>query len=101
GPLAARLGLPAPPPEAIEVLDGYVGEGYGIPTAASREAAELFARLEGLPLDPTYGAKAAAGLIDLCRRGASGRDDAVLFWHTGGVTWTVPWKLTSSMACAS
>ncbi|MBI4011946.1 MAG: pyridoxal-phosphate dependent enzyme, partial [Candidatus Rokubacteria bacterium] len=40
GPLAARLGLPAPPPEAIEVLDGYVGEGYGIPTAASREAAE-------------------------------------------------------------
>ena len=87
GPLAERLGLPAPPASAIEVLDAHVGEGYGIETAASREAARLFARLEGIPLDPTYGAKAAAGLVDLCRRGAFGPRDAVVFWHTGGATW--------------
>jgi len=88
GPLAKRLGVPPPPAEAIDVRDDYVGAGYGIPTPASEEAARLFARLEGVPLDPTYGAKAAAGLVDLCRRGALGRDDAVVFWHTGGATWS-------------
>jgi L-cysteate sulfo-lyase len=87
GPLAAWLGLPAPPAETIEVLDAYVGEGYGIPTAASEEAARLFARLEGIPLDPTYSAKAAAGLVDLVRHGAFTADDVVCFWHTGGMTW--------------
>jgi D-cysteine desulfhydrase family pyridoxal phosphate-dependent enzyme len=90
GPLADRLGAPAPPAEAIEVLDDYVGPGYGIPTPASAEATRLFARLEGIPLDPTYGAKAAAGLVDLCRRGAFRRGETVLFWHTGGMTWQPP-----------
>lgn len=82
-PLAAGLGVPPPPFAAIEVLDAYVGEGYGIPTPASEEARRLFARLEGIPLDPTYGAKAAAGLVDLIRRGTFGGSDAVCFWHTG------------------
>jgi D-cysteine desulfhydrase family pyridoxal phosphate-dependent enzyme len=90
GPLAARLSVPAPPAGAIEVLDDQVGAGYGIPTDASVEATRLFARLEGIPLDPTYGAKAAAGLVDLCRRGAFRRDETVLFWHTGGMTWQPP-----------
>jgi 1-aminocyclopropane-1-carboxylate deaminase/D-cysteine desulfhydrase-like pyridoxal-dependent ACC family enzyme len=89
GPLAERLDLPPPPAAAVEVLDEYVGEGYGIPTAASTEATALFARLEGIPLDPTYSAKAAAGLIDLVRRGAFARDESVCFWHTGGMVWTV------------
>ncbi len=87
GPLAERVGVPAPPTDAIEVLDDYVGPGYGVPTPASEEATRLFARLEGIPLDPTYGAKAAAGLIDLCRRGVFGPGDTVCFWHTGGATW--------------
>jgi D-cysteine desulfhydrase family pyridoxal phosphate-dependent enzyme len=88
GPLAGRLGLASPPAGAIEVLDEFVGEGYGIPTPASAEATRLFARLEGIPLDPTYSAKAAAGLIDLVRRGAFARDEPVCFWHTGGMVWT-------------
>lgn len=87
GPLAELVGVPALSREAIEVLDDYVGPGYGVPTPASEEAARLFARLEGIPLDPTYGAKAAAGLIDLVRRGAFRADDVVCFWHTGGMTW--------------
>ncbi|MBI2460270.1 MAG: hypothetical protein HYV61_01865, partial [Candidatus Rokubacteria bacterium] len=57
---------------------------------ASEEAARLFARLEGIPLDATYGAKAAAGLIDLIRRGAFRADEAVCFWPTGGATWRHP-----------
>ncbi|MGH7266515.1 MAG: D-cysteine desulfhydrase family protein [Candidatus Rokuibacteriota bacterium] len=90
GPLADRLDRVMPPVDAIEVLDDQVGAGYGVPTPASEEAARLFARLEGIPLDPTYGAKAAAGLLDLVRRGTFRPDDTVVFWHTGGATWSVP-----------
>ena len=45
---------------AVNVDDGQVGGGYGVATAASREAIELVARTEGLFLDPTYTAKAMA-----------------------------------------
>lgn len=79
-----QSGLPAPRKDKIEVLDDYVGEGYGVPTAASEEATRLFARLEGIVLDSTYTAKAAAGMIDLIRRGRFKRDETVCFWHTGG-----------------
>src|SRR5436190_11949435 len=48
---------------AIEVDDRFVGDGYGIPTSESREAMQLAARSEAIFLDPTYTAKAMAGLI--------------------------------------
>jgi D-cysteine desulfhydrase family pyridoxal phosphate-dependent enzyme len=82
--LAEQSGLPAPRKDQIEVLDDYVGDGYGVVTAGSEEATRLFARLEGIVLDSTYTAKAAAGLIDLIRRGRFKRDETVCFWHTGG-----------------
>jgi D-cysteine desulfhydrase family pyridoxal phosphate-dependent enzyme len=69
----------------IEVDDRFVGEGYGIPTAASRDAQSLAARTEGLFLDPTYTAKAMAGLIAHCREGSLSSAKTVLFWHTGGL----------------
>jgi D-cysteine desulfhydrase family pyridoxal phosphate-dependent enzyme len=69
---------------AIEVDDSYVGEGYGIPTEASTAAIEVCARTEALFLDPTYTAKAMAGLIAYVRGGRFKRDQTVLFWHTGG-----------------
>src|SRR5690606_10915322 len=71
-------------PEDVEVLDGYVGEGYSLPTEGMVEAVRLFARLEGVLLDPVYAGKAAAGLIDLVRQGAFDPDAAVVFVHTGG-----------------
>jgi D-cysteine desulfhydrase len=70
--------------EAVSVLDDYVGPGYSLPTDAMVEAVKLFASLEGILLDPVYTGKAAAGLIDLVRRGRFERDDNVLFLHTGG-----------------
>jgi 1-aminocyclopropane-1-carboxylate deaminase/D-cysteine desulfhydrase-like pyridoxal-dependent ACC family enzyme len=69
---------------AIEVDEGFVGDGYGIPTPASREAIELAARYEGIFLDPTYTAKAMAGLIAYARLGAFEPGRRILFWHTGG-----------------
>ena len=68
----------------VDVDDTFVGGGYGVPTDASREALELSARSEGLFLDPTYTAKAMAGLIARVRSGAFTDDQTVLFWHTGG-----------------
>jgi D-cysteine desulfhydrase family pyridoxal phosphate-dependent enzyme len=69
---------------AIEVDDRFVGEGYGIPTDASREAIELAARTEAIFLDPTYTAKAMAGLIAYVRQQKFKENQAILFWHTGG-----------------
>jgi len=69
---------------AIEVDDGFVGGGYGIPSDESREALQLAARTEALFLDPTYTAKAMAGLIAYVRQQKFTADQSVLFWHTGG-----------------
>lgn len=69
-----------------EVLanDNYCRAGYGVFGKGEREAIRLFARKEGLLLDPVYTGRAAAGLIDLIRSGFFKKDDTVLFWHTGG-----------------
>ncbi len=64
--------------------DSYCGAGYGVLTDAEREAVHLFARCEGLLLDPVYTGRAAAGMIDLIRKGFFKKDETVLFWHTGG-----------------
>ena len=68
----------------VEIDDGFTGEGYGIPTVQSRAAMELMARNEAIFLDPTYTAKAMAGLMAYVRRGSFNPTDTVLFWHTGG-----------------
>ncbi len=68
----------------VVVVDDYVGAGYSLPTDEMIEAVKLFASLEGILLDPVYTGKAAAGLIDMVRRGRFGRNDNVLFLHTGG-----------------
>jgi 1-aminocyclopropane-1-carboxylate deaminase/D-cysteine desulfhydrase-like pyridoxal-dependent ACC family enzyme len=69
---------------ALEVDDRFVGRGYGLPTDESREALNLAARTEALFLDPTYTAKAMAGLIARVRSREFTELQTVLFWHTGG-----------------
>ena len=62
----------------------YCRAGYGVLTDAEREAVKIFAKHEGLLLDPVYTGRAAAGMIDLIRKGFFKKDETVLFWHTGG-----------------
>ena len=69
---------------AVDAEDGYVGEGYGIPTEGALEAITLLARLEGVLLDPVYSGKGMAGLIDLVRQGILRKGEKILFLHTGG-----------------
>ena len=61
-----------------------MGEGYGIPTAASREAQTLLARSEAIVVDHTYTAKGLAGLVALVREESLPPGSSILFWHTGG-----------------
>jgi 1-aminocyclopropane-1-carboxylate deaminase/D-cysteine desulfhydrase-like pyridoxal-dependent ACC family enzyme len=68
----------------VEIDDRFVGDGYGVPTPQSRQAIELLARTEALFLDPTYTAKAMAGLLAALRAGELKDAETVLFWHTGG-----------------
>ncbi len=71
-------------PDEVEVFDDYLGAGYGVMGEPEHQAICLFARSEGILLDPVYTGRAAAGLIDLIRRGIIGPKERVLFWHTGG-----------------
>ena len=82
---AALLGRPLPfAPEDILANVDYLGGGYGVMGPAEVEAGKMFARLEGLLVDPVYTGRAAAGMIDLIRKGFFTSDERVLFWHTGG-----------------
>jgi D-cysteine desulfhydrase family pyridoxal phosphate-dependent enzyme len=68
----------------ILVNADYLGGGYGVLGGPEKEAVQWFARSEGILLDPVYTGRAAAGMIDLIRKGFFSPTDTVLFWHTGG-----------------
>jgi len=71
-------------PADVLVNADYCNAGYGVVTEREREAIELFARHEGLLVDPVYTGRAAAGMIDLIRKGFFKKAETVLFLHTGG-----------------
>lgn len=68
----------------IIVDDNYIGAGYGAYTKQAGEAIELFAKLEGILLDPVYSGKAAVALIDYIKKKYFKRNQNILFIHTGG-----------------
>jgi D-cysteine desulfhydrase family pyridoxal phosphate-dependent enzyme len=72
------------PQDGIQVNDDYSMSGYGVLTENEKEAVRLFARTEGLLLDPVYTGRAAGGMIDLARKRFFKTGESILFWHTGG-----------------
>jgi D-cysteine desulfhydrase len=72
------------PASEVEVVDSYVGAGYSLPTREMTKAIQLFARMEGVLLDPVYTGKTAAGLIGLTQAGRFAPEENVLLVHTGG-----------------
>jgi D-cysteine desulfhydrase family pyridoxal phosphate-dependent enzyme len=71
-------------PDEVFANANYCSAGYGVLTEQEREAIRLFTTCEGLLLDPVYTGRAAAGMIDLIRKGFFKKDETVLFLHTGG-----------------
>lgn len=68
----------------INVIDQYIGPGYGKATAEIFECIELVARTEGLVLDPVYTGKAFFAMLAEIEAGRlSGKN--ILFVHTGGI----------------
>jgi D-cysteine desulfhydrase len=64
----------------LRVLGGYLGKRYAVPTEASSAARDVGASL-GVPLDPTYTAKAFAAFLDAAASPAY-RDKRLLFLAT-------------------
>ena len=71
-------------PDDILVNANFLGKGYGIMGDVEMNAIKLFARHEGILLDPVYTGRAAGGMLDLIEKGFFSAHDNVLFWHTGG-----------------
>jgi L-cysteate sulfo-lyase len=68
----------------VDVSGDQLGAGYGIPTQAMVKAVRLMASQEGPLLDPVYGGKAFAGLLEDISTGRYKAGDKVLFIMTGG-----------------
>jgi len=83
--LCKRLGQPRAFTQVPMIEETYVGQAYAVPSEQCVAAIKRLARLEGILLDPVYTAKAFAGLLDLVERKQLGRDEPVIFLHTGGL----------------
>jgi D-cysteine desulfhydrase len=66
----------------VNIIDGYIGPGYGYASEEGNQAAALVARTEGLFLDPPFCAKGMAALIAAARAGQI--DGPVIFLISGG-----------------
>jgi D-cysteine desulfhydrase len=67
------------------VIDGYVGEGYGVADDGIFELIANLGKLEGLVLDPVYTGKAFAGMLAEIERGRFADCRDIVFVHTGGI----------------
>ncbi|HHY45245.1 MAG TPA: pyridoxal-phosphate dependent enzyme [Firmicutes bacterium] len=76
---------PVPPAEVMTIHDRYLGEGYGIPTPESREAARLLAIHEGIILENVYTSKTVAGFLDLVAGRNTWVHGPAACFHTGGM----------------
>ena len=75
-----------PTPELrVQVIDGYVGPGYGRAGPAVYETIQRLARLEGVILDPVYTGKAFHGLLQELKQGRFDACRDVVFLHSGGI----------------
>jgi L-cysteate sulfo-lyase len=81
---ASLLGKPsAVKRSAVVAIDPHPIQ-YGHLTPAVADVIRLFARTEGILVDPAYTGPALVGMIELIRQGKFSRDANVVFIHTGG-----------------
>jgi D-cysteine desulfhydrase len=73
------------PQDRLQIDGGQVGAGYAALAPGAAVAMRLAARTEGIFLDPTYTARALAGLGALVADGRIKPGDRTVFLHTGGL----------------
>ena len=76
----------------INIIDGYVGEGYAISYKEEIEMIKILAKMEGIILDPVYTGKAFYGMVNEIKNGNFKKDSNILFVHTGGIYGIFPQK---------
>lgn len=73
----------------INIIDRYIGLGYGKSQLDELKFMEKFAREEGIILDPVYTGKSMYGLYHELKNGNLQESQNILFIHTGGMFgWT-------------
>jgi len=68
----------------VVLIEDYAYPHYGVPSAETKAALRLVARLEGMITDPVYEGKSMQGLVDLAGKGFFPKGSKVLFAHLGG-----------------
>ncbi len=76
----------------IDIIDGYVGEGYALSTQNELNFIWELAKKEGVILDPVYTGKAMYGLYNEIKKGSFEKSKNILFVHTGGLFGLFPKK---------
>ncbi|MGI9428771.1 MAG: 1-aminocyclopropane-1-carboxylate deaminase/D-cysteine desulfhydrase [Bythopirellula sp.] len=76
-----RLDL-SPAQTPIELIDGFIGEGYAIPYPEAVETIRLLGRTEGIVLDPSYTSKGVTGMLASIQDRPAER--LPVYIHTGG-----------------
>ena len=76
----------------INVIDGYVGPGYGRATPEVFKTIREVAGLEGIILDPVYTGKAFHALLQETMSGKFQGLSDIVFIHTGGMLGLFPQK---------
>jgi D-cysteine desulfhydrase len=76
----------------INIIDGYVGQGYALSRSEELDFIYKLAKLEGVILDPVYTGKAMYGLVKEIELGRLSRYKNILFIHTGGLYGLFPQK---------
>lgn len=72
------------PHAPYQIVDEYVGLGYGLTTDQELAVQVEATRATGLIWDPTYTGKALYALRQEISAGRFSADQDVVFWHTGG-----------------
>lgn len=68
----------------IDIIDGYVGEGYAKTTSKECQLIKSVAQNTGIILDPVYTGKAMFGLLDQIKKKNISEKENILFLHSGG-----------------
>lgn len=70
--------------DEIVIHEGYIGDGYGIPSIEGNETIKDVAIKQGVFFDPIYTGKAFAGFSDFIKKGYYKDIQTAVFLHTGG-----------------
>jgi D-cysteine desulfhydrase len=76
----------------IQIIDGYVGKGYGKSRPEEIAFMKEVGQSEGIILDPVYTGKAMFGLADQVKKRKFKKGQKILFLHTGGIFGLFPYR---------